>query len=145
MQAIKKALARRTWWAVPMWTLTLAASLVFVYGLTAYIHVDYGFWGILIPVFAALPDYKEGEAPVCFRHLSRLPVKLAFCTLGVLLLCISRGLTTNLQSWCLMALPILALYNGQPGHKGFKYGFYVFYPAHLAVIYLLKTLLEAAG
>ena len=145
VQAIKKALAGRRWGTVTLWTLTLAASLALVYGLTARIHVDYGFWGILIPVFTVLPDYKEGEAPACFRCLSNLPVKLAFCSLGVLLLCISRGLTTNLQSWCLMALPILALYNGGVGRKGFKYGFYVFYPAHLAAIYLLAELWERVG
>ncbi len=146
VQAVKKALAQKKWWTAALWTLGFAASLVFVYGFVEHIlYVDYGFWGILIPVFTALPDYKEGEAPDGFRYLSNRPVKLAFCTLGVLLLCISRGLFTNLQSFCLMALPILALYNGKPGQKGLKYGFYIFYPAHLAVIYLLKELLAAMG
>ena len=146
VQAIKRALAKHAWWMAVLWILGLAASVILVYGFVEHIlYVDYGFWGILIPVFTALPDYKEGEAPACFKYLSHLPVKLAFCTLGVLLLCMSRGLFTNLQSWCLMALPILALYNGKPGRKGLKYGFYIFYPAHLAVIYLVKELLAVLG
>ena len=146
VQALKAALGQRKWGSALLWSLLLAASLVGVYGFVEYVlYVDYGFWGVLIPVWTALPDYREGKAPDCFRYLSNLPVKLAFCTFGMLLLCVSRGLFTNLQSWCLLAVPLLALYNGEPGKKGFKYGFYVFYPAHLVAIYLLKTLLEAIG
>ena len=60
----------------------------------------------------------------------------------MLLLCISRGLTTNIQSYCLLALIPLALYNEKPGVKGMKYGFYIFYPLHLAVIFLLEMMLR---
>ena len=143
VQAVKCALAQKKWWMAALWSLTFSASLVFVYGFVEHVlYVDYGFWGILIPVFTVLPDYKEGETPVCFRYISHLPVKLAFWTAGMLLLCISRGLLTNLQSWCLLSVPIMILYNGTPGRKGFKYGFYIFYPAHLAVLYLIATLMQ---
>ncbi len=146
VQALKAALAQRKWGRTALWSLLLAASLAAVYGLIEHVlYVDYGFWGVLIPVWTALPDYAEGEAPSCFRYLSNRPVKLTLCALGMLLLCASRGLFTNLQSWCLLALPLLALYNGEPGRKGFKYGFYIFYPAHLLAIYLLKVVLDAAG
>ena len=143
VQALKRALAQRKWAVSGLWLLLFAASLVGVYGFIEYIlYIDYGFWGVLIPVFTALPDYKEGEAPKLFRHLSSLPVKLAFCSLGMLILCASRGLTTNIQSYCLFAIPLLALYNGSPGVKGMKYGFYAFYPLHLVVIFLLEMLLH---
>jgi hypothetical protein len=142
-QAIKKALAQKKWWMTALWSLTFAASLVFVHGFVEHVlYVDYGFWGILIPAFTVLHDYREGEAPTCFRYVSHLPVKLAFWTLGMLLLCISRGLFANIQSWCLLAIPFMLLYNGTPGRKGFKYGFYVFYPAHLAVLYLIAALMQ---
>ncbi len=143
VQAIKKALARGKWGHAVLWGLLLAASLVGVYGFIEYIlYISYGFWGVLIPVFTALPDYREGEAHACFQPLSCLPVKLAFCAFGMLLLCLSRGLTTNIQSYCLFALIPLALYNGCPGVKGMKYGFYAFYPLHLVAIFLLEMLLR---
>ena len=143
VQAVKCALAQKKWWMAALWSLTFSASLVFVYGFVEHVlYVDYGFWGILIPAFTVLPDYREGEAPACFRYVSHLPVKLAFWTLGMLLLCISRGLFANIQSWCLLAIPFMLLYNGTPGRKGFKYGFYVFYPAHLAVLYLIAALMQ---
>ena len=143
VQAIKKALAQKKWGMTALWSLTFVASLAFVYGFVEHIlYVDYGFWGVLIPVFTALPDYKEGEAPTCFRYVSYLPVKLALWILGMLLLCISRGLLTNIQSWCLLSVPIMILYNGTPGRKGFKYGFYVFYPAHLVVLWVIAAILK---
>ena len=143
VQAIKKALAQKKWGMTALWSLTFVASLVLVYGFVEHIlYVDYGFWGILIPVFTALPDYKEGEAPTCFRYVSHLPVKLALWILGMLLLCISRGLLTNIQSFCLLSIPFMLLYNGTPGRKGFKYGFYIFYPAHLVVLWVIAAILK---
>ncbi len=40
-----------------------------------------------------------------------------------------------------LALPILWCYNGQPGCRGWKWAFYVFYPAHLAVLYLIGEIM----
>lgn len=142
VQAIKRALAReqvgRAWGLLALFLV----SVTVVYGFVEFIlYVDYGFWGVLIPVWACLPDYKEGEAPAFFEKISNRPVKLAFFSAGLLLLCVSRGLLSNIQSFSLLALPLLALYNGQVGRKGLKYGFYIFYPAHLAVLWGIAALL----
>ena len=143
VQALKKALAQKDFVKIGLFLILFVASVAGVYAFVEYVlWVDYGFWGILIPVWAVLPDYKEGEAPGCFKALSGRPVKLLFFTVGLLCLCISRGLFENIQSYSLLALPILALYNGQPGRKGFKYGFYLFYPAHLVVLWGIAFLLE---
>ena len=143
VQAIKKALARKKWWMTALWSLTFAASLVCVHGFVEHVlYVDYGFWGVLIPVWTVLPDYKEGEAPKWLEPFSNRWVKLALFSGGLLLLCISRGLFENIQSFSLLALPLLALYNGQPGRKGLKYGFYIFYPVHLAVLWVIAAILE---
>ena len=143
VQAIKKALAQKNFVKVGLFLILFVASVAGVYAFVERVlWVDYGFWGVLIPVWAVLPDYKEGEAPACFKALSGRPVKLLCFSVGLLCLCISRGLFENIQSYSLLALPILALYNGQPGRKGFKYGFYLFYPAHLVVLWGISFLLE---
>ena len=143
VQACKKAMARGKWWAVILWLLLFAASVAGVYYFVhEVLYVDYGFWGILIPVWAVLPDYREGEAPEFFKHLGGLWWKLLFFSTGLLILCISRGLFENIQSLSLLALPLLALYNGTPGRKGLKYGFYIFYPTHLVVLWGIAAILS---
>ena len=142
VQAIKRAMAqKRPGRAFGLLALFLL-SVVVVYGFVEFVlYVDYGFWGVLIPVWASIPDYKEGEAPAILAKISNRPVKFAFFSGGLLLLCVSRGLLTDIQSFSLLALPLIALYNGQPGRKGLKYGFYIFYPAHLVVLWGIAALL----
>ena len=143
VQAIKRAMAQkrpgRAFGLLALFLLSVAA----VYGFVEFVlYVDYGFWGVLIPVWASIPDYKEGEAPAILAKISNRPVKFAFFSGGLLLLCVSRGLLTDIQSFSLLALPLLALYNGHPGRKGLKYGFYIFYPAHLVVLWGIAAILE---
>ena len=142
VQAIKRAMAQkrpgRAFGLLALFLLSLAA----VYGFVEFVlYVDYGFWGVLIPVWASIPDYKEGEAPAILAKISNRPVKFAFFSGGLLLLCVSRGLLTDIQSFSLLALPLIALYNGRPGRKGLKYGFYIFYPAHLVLLWGIAALL----
>ena len=143
VQACKKALAQRKWGMAVLWFLLFGISVWGVrYAIGHILYIDYGFWGVLIPVWACLPDYKEGEAPAFLRHFSGRGWKLAAFSVGLLLLCASRDTFINIQSFSLLAIPLLACYNGTPGRKGLKYGFYIFYPAHLAVIWGIAAILE---
>lgn len=143
VQACKKALAQRKWGMAVLWFLLFGISVCGVrYAIGHILYVDYGFWGVLIPVWACLPDYKEGEAPAFLRHFSGRGWKLAAFSAGLLLLCASRDTFINIQSFSLLAIPLLACYNGTPGRKGLKYGFYIFYPAHLAVLWSIAAILE---
>jgi len=87
--------------------------------------IDYGLWGVLLPVFIYLGrDRRE---------------KLLLTAGGLILLALSfSGLT---QWFSLAALPLLALYNGQRGKWRMKYFFYGYYPLHLAVIYGISLLI----
>ena len=44
------------------------------------------------------------------------------------------------QWFSLLAIPLLMLYNGQRGKWKLKYLFYIFYPAHLGILYLISLL-----
>lgn len=53
---------------------------------------------------------------------------------------IVAALTFYWEPWALAAFPILLLYNGERG-KSIKYFFYVFYPLHLVLLYLLSRIM----
>ena len=82
--------------------------------------VDYGFWGVLMPV------------GICFAK--NKTAKLGFAAGILLLISYQAG---SIQLYSLLALLLLALYNGQRGRWKMKYLFYIYYPAHLAVLYLI--------
>ena len=91
------------------------------------IRVDYGFCGILVPVLAYMP-----EKP--WMRKIALGVGLAALSL------VQWQMGDTRQIWCLLALIPLALYNGRPGKYRMKWFFYVFYPAHMAALYLLSMI-----
>ncbi|MBQ4321186.1 MAG: hypothetical protein IJC35_03010 [Oscillospiraceae bacterium] len=105
------------------------------------VGIDYGFPGVMLPVLISLFDYREGAAPEPLKKLDRPAVKLCITAAGLLLVAAQPNLHA-LQYFSLFALPLLALYNGKPGPKGFKYGFYVFYPAHLLLLQTVALLIH---
>lgn len=92
------------------------------------VDVDYGFFGVALPVFTSV-----------FEDRPRRLVMFA-----ATLLALSIDLTAGgfiVQFWCLLAVPLIAVYNGRPGKYRLKYFFYIFYPLHLVVLYGLKILI----
>lgn len=85
--------------------------------------VDYGFWGVLLPVGVYFA--KNKTAKLCFTAA---------------MLVLLGGDFGNVQMFALLALPLLWLYNGQRGKWRLKYLFYIYYPAHLAALHLIATL-----
>jgi len=86
--------------------------------------IDYGLWGVLLPVMVYLaPD----------RHR-----KLAMAALALGMIALESGLV---QWWSLASLPLLMLYNGKRGKRKMKYLFYIYYPLHLVVLQGLSMLL----
>ncbi|MEK3987802.1 MULTISPECIES: conjugal transfer protein TraX [unclassified Paenibacillus] len=55
----------------------------------------------------------------------------------------ASGSTSIFRFGILLAIPLFALYNGTRGRKSnlIKYGFYIFYPLHLIVLYLFRYIL----
>lgn len=82
--------------------------------------VDYGFVGVLLPVIISFGRDR----------LSRFWLAAG----GLTLLCWFYG---GVQ-WYAMAAPVLlAFYSGRRGKAGLKWLFYLYFPAHLAAIYIL--------
>lgn len=114
--------------------------VVFAYLFTARFTLDYGFWGCMLPVFAELFDWKAiGKQEPRWAYYLRLAC-FAVC---LFLQCLSSVWAINY--FALLALIPLLLYNEKKGRLKLKYFFYVFYPAHLAILYGILVLIYYIG
>ena len=83
-------------------------------------RIDYDFWGVMLPVMIYLAkDRKQA---------------LVLLAAGVTMLALHFG---GNQWYGLLTIPLMALYDGTRGKANIKRLFYLYYPAHLAVIYLI--------
>lgn len=87
--------------------------------------VDYGLWGVMLPVFVYF-----GE-----NHRKRL----ALLALTLVLLALDFG---GIQWFGLAAVGLLALYSGQRGSRNLGTLFYLYYPLHLMVIFAISLIVS---
>ncbi len=84
--------------------------------------IDYGLCGVLLPVLIYAAKTRTQ--------------KLLAAALGLTAVCIEMG---GIQWYSLLALPLLALYNGQRGTHRLKYLFYAYYPIHLLILESIRV------
>ena len=101
--------------------------------------IEYGFWGCMLPVFASVFDFSCLPGVPSLKKFENRYVSLACFAVGLIILCAFHSGT--LQWFSLIALIPLLLYNGQRGKLKLKYFFYIFYPAHLGLFYLISYLI----
>ncbi len=82
--------------------------------------VDYGFAGVMLPALVYGVKTKRD--------------KLFMLFLGLVFL---SGIQGGVQWYSLFALPLIALYNQKRGKIKMKSFFYIYYPLHMTVIYLI--------
>jgi len=125
LQAMHQA---KTWQREALWSVLFCAGFLGVYGLNQVLTIDYGFWGVMVPVF------------VSFAFVRKFPHWASVLLLGTGLVLLAADYGGN-QYYALLALPLLLLYSGKRGKANMKYFFYIFYPVHLAVLQGIAMLL----
>lgn len=118
LQAMHRA---ENWKKEFLWSVIFAAGVAAALALDRFLTIDYGFWGIMVPVL------------VSFAHVRKSPRWAEVVLLGLGLVLLGADLK-GIQHYALMSIPLLVLYNGQRGKVNMKYFFYIFYPVHLAVL-----------
>lgn len=116
------------------WYLAVAAGIAAAFLVTEILpgllpgtdfSVDYGFWGVMLPVCVYCAKDRRQQLAITAVCLALLAYAFSW-----------------IQWFSLLSLPLLALYNGQRGKRKMKYFFYLYYPAHLVVLHLAGLLLK---
>ena len=88
----------------------------------------------------------------CKGSRKKLAIGYSLYCLATLALMVNMGIAQGVTDWYqflfhqayqwmeIFSLPLMLCYNGQKG-RGYKYLFYIFYPAHVAVLFYLGNLL----
>lgn len=141
LQEVKKALASPGAFLKRVLTcLMFMASVVGVYVINQHLTIDYGFWGVMVPVFASLFHQPGRDAHTIPQVLDHLLIHLLALAIALVFLTWSMG--SVIQYFSLLSIPILLCYKGVRGKWRMKYFFYLFYPLHLAAIQGVYMLLR---
>ncbi len=97
-----------------------------------FINTDYGWYGITFIILFYV--FKENRIKLVTSLILINLLKFILYLDGYELI------PNILQLLAILSLPLIFLYNGQRGN-GNKYFFYLFYPIHLGLLYLLKEIL----
>ena len=106
--------------------LTCLTLCLFVSLAAQLLNFSYGAYGILL--IAGFYLFSENARLQCLN--------LFVCTFLYYLV-----FSVELQLYAVFVCPLFICFNGKKGKPLFKYIFYFFYPLHLLVLYLIKTIL----
>lgn len=105
------------------------------------LHIEYGLAGVLLPVTVRLSDFKSYGARGLLAEIYNPATVYTLFLIGLAALTAALG---GSQAYCLLAIVPLLMYSGKRGRLRLKYLFYIFYPAHLAVLYAVYFALSPA-
>ena len=115
------------------------AIITAVFFFNKLILFDYGFWGIMLPVFASIFHYNgTNETLQLLDNKRNNLISFAICL--IILIFVDYGF---IQIFSILSLPLLALYSGKRGKYNMKYFFYIFYISHLTILYIIREIISA--
>lgn len=100
-------------------------ALTSCFCLTQVINIDYGFFGVILPLLIYMGKDRN-------QKLILLTLGLIFLSLEILWV----------QWYSLFSVPLIALYSGQRGKFRMKNFFYIYYPLHLVIIYFISQIIN---
>ena len=110
-----------------LYLISRTRNIIIQYGIVAclvivcsFLHTDYSTTGLLIILIFSI--FRE-------RKIEKLLI------VGLIFIALSG----DIQLYAIFALPLIALHNGEQGPK-LKTFFYLFYPAHLLILYLINLI-----
>lgn len=112
------------WYSILLGVIFVVSVILSAFGI-----LNYGFLGMILVL--------------CFYFIKSKGWSFAVAGLLLVLItlkdCLKNGFSFNnaVQIFSLLSLVILLFYNGGKGKANLKYMFYIFYPAHLAVILII--------
>lgn len=113
-----------------LFSASIALSIFCCFGLSdllgIYTQFDYGISGVFLPLFAVVFNDKKFRIPMF--------------AVGLIVFNLLLFQDVSYIWFSLLAVPIVAFYNGERGKLRLKYLFYIFYPLHLGLIYLVQMI-----
>lgn len=120
----------------------LVLTVLAVYYANTLFTIDYGFIGCIIAPIVSLFHFKNvnknGDDSKVLAFFKKLDVNILHVLMLAIALLIFSLLRGGNQIYSLISIPLLCLYNGTRGKLNLKYFFYIFYPAHLVILYAIE-------
>ena len=113
-------------------------SIAFTYLINDFVEIHYGIFGCILPVFVALFHKVNGNNPKFMDKIDNNLTSVLLTAIGLILLAFNSA---SIQFYSLLSLIFLLLYSGKRGKYKMKYFFYIYYPAHMVILYGISLLL----
>ena len=118
----------------------LLCTVILTFAIDFFFHVEYGFWGAMLPAVTSIFDFKNIDVTDKLKKLDNHYVRLLCFAVGMILMTIFSRSSLP-KEYAFVAIFPLLFYNERRGKYKLKYFFYLFYPLHLVLLEGLYLLL----